>query len=106
VASVDPTEARCANIEGGRQRSAARLSSGAKCRTAKPGQNRDGASGGNCTCHPVYATHWPQICYALSRGDAQKTCREDESFRELVANWHGQTPDVRAAIMEFVRGGG
>jgi hypothetical protein len=51
-ASVDQTEARCASLKGGPQRSVARLSSGAKCRTTKPVRNRDGASGGNYTRRP------------------------------------------------------
>jgi hypothetical protein len=41
--------------EGSRLRSAARLSSGATCRPAKPGRNPDGASGGNCTPQTGFA---------------------------------------------------
>jgi hypothetical protein len=36
--------------------------------------------------------------YGLSGG-----CREDAALRELVAAWHGLTPDVREKIMELVR---
>jgi len=40
-------------IERSGLRSAARLSSGAKCRPAKPSRNRDGARSGNCTRRPI-----------------------------------------------------
>jgi len=29
--------------------------------------------------------------------------REDEALRELVARWHGLTPEVRQRIMEVAR---
>ena len=60
--------------------------------------------GGNCTCRPVYATHCPQCGYALSSGDAQEMCREDEALRELIASWHRLTPTVREIIIEVARG--
>jgi len=91
-------------IEGSRLRSAARLSTGAKCGPAKPGRNRDGASGGNCTRAPSDASHSSQIvcengCLGLS-----ERCREDAALRETAVAWQMLSPAVRQEIMDLVRG--
>jgi hypothetical protein len=103
VPFVDPTEARCANIEGVVNVRPPACRAGANCRTAKPGRNRDGASRGNCTRHSVFGTHCPQCGYALSPGDAQEMCRDDQALRELLAIWPRLTPSVRTIIMDLAR---
>ena len=50
-----------------------------------------------------FGTHCPQCGYALSAGNAQEICREDEALRELVARWHYLISDVRVTIIEIAR---
>jgi hypothetical protein len=62
--------------------------------------------GGNCTRHSIYSTRCPLCGCALSPGDAQGMCREDEALSELVARWHRLTSNVRKTILEVARGAG
>ena len=105
TASVDQTDARCASLKGGHQRSVARLSSGAKCRTAKPVRNRDGASGGNCTRSPGSAIICPQCGYDMVTEARPEMGREGAALHELVANSHSLTSFVRAKIVDLLRSG-
>jgi hypothetical protein len=70
---------------------------------AFPQAGSDSGGGGNCTRIFVSVIRCPQYGYALSVGDAQDMCREDEALRELVACWHHVTSDVRVTIMEIAR---
>ena len=59
--------------------------------------------GGNCTRSPSDANTEFQCSYGDRRMGWPEHGREDESLRELVANWHRLTPSVREAIMILVR---
>jgi hypothetical protein len=59
--------------------------------------------GGNCTLHPDYLTHCPQISYEATAKGAQEMCREDAALREVVTTWHRLSPTVRDALLALVR---
>ncbi len=61
---------------------------------------------GNCTRSSFDESCFSQtICENCPTGMSEE-CRVDATLRELVASWHRLTPDVRAAIMQLVRGRG
>jgi hypothetical protein len=62
--------------------------------------------GGNCTRVPVYVTVCPKCGYDTPVSGSSEMDREDAALHELVGTWHRLTPDVRAAIMQLVRGKG
>src|SRR5208337_78877 len=64
------------------------------------------SGGGNCTRSSFDESCFSQtVCENCPTGMSEE-CRDDATLRELVASWHRLTPDVRAAIMQLVRGGG
>ena len=55
---------------------------------------------------PFDASHFSDdFCEKCTQG-LSEGCRDDATLRALVASWHRLTPDVRAAIMQLVRGRG
>jgi hypothetical protein len=64
-----------------------------------------GGGGGNCTRVPISTSICPACGHDVTPCGWPEHGREDEAFRELVANWHRLTPSVRAAILVVVRGG-
>jgi len=68
--------------------------------------NRVSGGGGNCTRSSFDESCFSQaVCENCPTGVSEE-CRDDATLRELVASWHRLTPDVRAAIMQLVRGRG
>ena len=62
--------------------------------------------GGNCTRSSFDESCFSQtVCENCPTGMSEE-CRDDATIRELVASWHRLTPDVRAAVMQLVRGRG
>jgi hypothetical protein len=104
VTSVDQTDARYARLKGSVWVGRLRLE-----RSQMPaGQARpeSGRSGGNCTRSAFDESCFSQIVCENCPTGMSEECRNDATLRQFVASWHRLTPDVRAAIMQLVRGRG
>jgi hypothetical protein len=73
--------------------------------TASQERAVDVSSGGsgNCTRVPFDATSDGSCGYEMRPEGWPEHGRESEALRELVANWHRLSPEVRGMIMELVR---
>jgi hypothetical protein len=59
--------------------------------------------GGNCTRGAVSAKLCSACACVNSSEDTQEMCRDCETLQELVALWHGLTPEVREKVMGLAR---
>jgi hypothetical protein len=70
---------------------------------SKKAYNTRSGGGGNCTRNPLFVMCFPNCTYVNASEDAQGMCRDCVALQELVAAWHGLTPEVRETIMGLVR---